>query len=70
VTDRTAEPMAYARVRCRGDSVPGYCCGVVDLAEDQYTAQMMSPDSLWCCPNCGSTASFDDAYFEKAHDLE
>lgn len=68
-TDRGASAghEAYARIRCRGDSVPGYCCGVVDLTEAEYSAQMSRPDSLWYCPNCGSTASFDDDYFESQH---
>jgi hypothetical protein len=59
----------YAVVRCRGDSVPGYCCGPVPLTEEQYIAQMERPDSLWCCPNCGSTAIFDDAEFERIHGI-
>jgi hypothetical protein len=57
----------YAIVRCRGDSVPGHCCGSVTLTEEQYIAQMDRPDSVWCCPNCGSTATFDDAAFERIH---
>lgn len=54
-----------AYVRCRGDSVPGHCCGLVALTNDQYMAQMMRPDSLWCCPNCGSTAHYDDNESER-----
>lgn len=64
---RDEEEKAYAVVRCRGDSVPGYCCGSVNLTEEQYDAQMSRPNSLWCCPNCGSTATFDDAAFERIH---
>jgi hypothetical protein len=61
---------AYAAVRCHGDSVPGYCCGKVSLTEQQYIAQMERPDSLWCCPNCGSTATFDDAEFERIQGID
>lgn len=66
----TETVMAYAAVRCHGDSVPGHCCGLVEIDEQEYMRQMMRPDSLWCCPNCGSTASFDDTYFEKSHGIE
>jgi len=68
VRDEHDEP-AYAVVRCHGDSVPGYCCGQVDLTEEQYIAQMERPDSVWACPNCGSNATFDDAAFERIHGI-
>lgn len=64
------EEMSYAAVRCRGDSIPGHCCGVVEIDAQEYMRQMSRADSLWCCPNCGSTADFDDAYFEKSHGID
>lgn len=58
----------YAAVICKGDSVPGQQpCGQVLISEDEYDRQMSRPDLLWCCPHCGSTASFDDDYFEETH---
>lgn len=60
----------FAFVRCRGDSVPGQqVCGIVGLTMEQYEQQMNKPDSLWYCPNCGSTATYDDARSEKAQGL-
>lgn len=64
------EEKPYAVIRCHGDSVPGYCCGKVNLTEEQYNAQMQRPDSVWACPNCGSNATFDDAAFERIHDID
>jgi hypothetical protein len=67
--NRTDE-QAYAQIRCHGDSVPGHSCGVVGIDEDEYIHQLVRPNSLWCCPHCGSTATFDDTYFEKRHGIE
>lgn len=67
MTDETV--MAYAAVRCRGD-VAAHSCGLVEIDEQEYSRQMSRPDSLWCCPNCGSTAYFDDEYFEKSHGID
>jgi hypothetical protein len=69
VTDDQVSQSGYAAVRCHGDSVPHHCCGVVEIDEQEYTRQMMKPDALWMCPKCGSTASFDDEYFERVHNL-
>ena len=55
-------------IRCHGDSVPGHCCGLVELTHEQYMAQLSRPDRGWACPNCGSSASFDDARFEAGID--
>lgn len=55
-----SNPEFYAFVRCHGDSVPGHCCGLVGITHDEYRQQMSSPDSLWNCPHCGSTASYQD----------
>jgi hypothetical protein len=56
----------FAAVRCQGDSVEGQkACGLVELTLAQYERQMMAPNSLWCCPNCGSTATYDDARSEQ-----
>lgn len=61
----------YAYVRCQGDSVPGQTpCGLVALTNKQYLRQMHHPNHGWCCPNCGSSASFDDILFEKLRDGE
>lgn len=65
-----ADDQYFAYVRCRGDSVPGQQpCGVVGLTMAQYEHQMNKPDSLWYCPNCGSSANYDDARSEKAQGL-
>lgn len=64
------EDVAYAAVICRGDSVPGQkSCGQVHISESEYSRQMNRPDSLWMCPHCGSTAHFDDDYFEELHGI-
>ena len=61
----------YAAVLCHGDSVPGQeRCGQVLISEDEYDRQMSRPDLLWTCPHCGSTAEFDDDYFEERHCVE
>jgi hypothetical protein len=63
--------MSYAAVICHGNSVPGQSpCGRVEIDEAEYSRQMDRPDAFWCCPNCGSTADFDDAYFENAHGID
>lgn len=64
-TQDEIENNTRAYVRCRGDSVPGHCCGMVALTEDEYLKQLSRPDSLWCCPNCGSTAIYNDAESER-----
>lgn len=57
----------FAFVQCHGDSVPGQQpCGVVGLTMWQYSHQMSKPDARWYCPNCGSTATYDDARSEEA----
>lgn len=61
----------YAAVVCHGDSWPGQTpCGQVPLSESEYDRQMRRPDSLWMCPRCGSTATFDDDYFEKVREID
>jgi hypothetical protein len=60
----------YAAVICSGDSVPGQPrCGQVKISEAEYNRQMDRPDSLWMCPGCGSTANFDDEFFEELHGI-
>jgi hypothetical protein len=55
-----------AYVRCHGDSIPGVpSCGLVALSSAAYMAQMMRPDSVWCCPHCGSTATYNDTESER-----
>lgn len=62
------EESHYAAVICNGDSIPGQeGCGQVLLSESEYTRQTNKPDSLWTCPRCGSTAEFDDDYFDERH---
>ena len=64
------EEQVYAAVLCRGDSVPGQPrCGQVKISEAEYSRQMDRPDSFWMCPNCGSTANFDDEFFETLHEI-
>jgi hypothetical protein len=53
------------RVRCHGGSVPeAPACGFVNLSKDEYGYQMAKPDSVWSCPRCGSTATWDDDWYE------
>lgn len=59
-------PGSFAAVHCLGDSVEGQQpCGMVYLSEDQYWGQMGQPNRLWHCPNCGSTARYDDEVSEQ-----
>lgn len=44
--------------------------GLVFLSEAEYTAQMMRPDSLWRCPQCGGEASWSDSNYEKHMEAE
>lgn len=69
-TQDEIENDTFAYVRCHGDSVPGYCCGLVALSKDAYSAQMARPNSLWCCPNCGSTATYNDAESERVQGVD
>jgi hypothetical protein len=70
VADISDEEMIHAAVVCRGDSVPGQKpCGQVKISGDEYVRQLSRPDSLWMCPNCGSTADFDDEFFETLHGI-
>lgn len=58
--DNSNDPTPYA-VYCHGDSIPGQPkCGIVFLDEQNYSHQMDRPDNGWTCPQCGSTASWDD----------
>lgn len=59
----------YAFVRCYGDSVLGQTsCGIVGLTREQYNYQMSRPNRGWDCPNCGSTADYQDALSEAAEE--
>lgn len=57
----------YAALICKGDFPNEPSCGQVLISEDEYLNQLDEPDALWRCPHCGSTANFDDEYFEQAH---
>lgn len=62
----------YAAVVCNGDVIDGHpttsrSCGRVLLSEPEYERQMRKADLLWSCPKCGSTALFDDGYYEERH---
>ena len=35
------------------------------LTEEQYERQLDRPDSLWTCPVCGDSATWDDDNFER-----
>ena len=59
-------------VHCHGDSVPEMgSCGIVYLryeGQHGYKWQMNYPNRGWYCPNCGSTATFQDDIYEEALD--
>jgi hypothetical protein len=55
--------MKYA-VRCDG-LMEGASCGLVELTDEQYDAQMARPDSTWRCPRCGASAEWDDDTYEQ-----
>jgi hypothetical protein len=70
VSPQADDLVPYAAVLCRGDSVPGQPrCGQVKINEAEYSRQMDRPDSFWMCPHCGSTADFDDEFFETLHEI-
>lgn len=65
-------PTPYA-VRCSGDTMddvgPRQPCGIVYLQKEGqhgYLYQLNKPDSGWYCPNCGSTAAWQDDIYEEA----
>ena len=68
-------PTPYA-VKCSGDTLEGIYppvkwkpCGIVYLSREGlhgYLWQISRPDNLWYCPNCGSTATFQDDIYEEA----
>lgn len=56
----------FAAVDCHGDSVDGQePCGLVEISFGEYERQMARPNALWCCPNCGSTATYNDRRSEQ-----
>ena len=59
----------YAYVFCDGvDPDAGFkSCGQVGLTVRQYSDQLKNPNVKWRCPQCGASAAFDDASFEKMH---
>lgn len=58
----------YAALHCLGDSVADQRpCGEVKISYPEYLGQLNKADDPWTCPNCGSTAEFDDEYFEQVH---
>ena len=66
-------PTPYA-VRCTGDTLESvsnklYPCGIVYLnreGQHGYLYQMGKANSRWYCPNCGSTAIWQDDIYEEA----
>lgn len=49
--------MREIRIECVKDG------GIVVLTDDQYMAQLMSPNSFWRCPECGGSANWDGIYY-------
>lgn len=43
-------------------------CGPQGLTKQEYNRQMDKPSSLWVCPVCRGTASWDDDRYEKAEE--
>jgi hypothetical protein len=61
----------YAFVQCHGDSVPGQqSCGLVGLTYTEYCRQLEKPEVGWWCPNCGSSAEYDDTTSERAQGID
>lgn len=36
------------------------------LTDEQYSQQLLRPDSFWACPRCGESAHWDDDEYEAA----
>jgi endogenous inhibitor of DNA gyrase (YacG/DUF329 family) len=43
-------------------------CGPIYLTQQEYERQMWLADSLWQCPECGSSATWDDDNYEQLID--
>lgn len=41
-------------------------CGPQGLTKENYDMQMRAANSLWVCPECGQTASWDDDLYDAA----
>lgn len=45
-------------------------CGPQGLDQQEYTRQMLRPDSLWSCPVCGDDAYWDDDRYEAHFEVD
>lgn len=52
------------RVICSAPCPQADAFGHVYLIAREYSRQLARPDSRWMCPWCGSSASWDDAWYE------
>jgi hypothetical protein len=65
ISPESETPTPYATI-CRGDAGAGHKgCGKVYMTREAYMAQMMAPDSLWLCAQCGYPATWDDDNYEE-----
>ena len=64
VTSPIPDSIVKYAVICAGDTF-GKSCGVVALDDKGYERQMTNPDAFWYCPECGSSADWDDDTYER-----
>lgn len=58
---RVPTPYAVYCLRCEPDM------GLVYLTDEEYSAQLGTPASVWMCPRCGGSAEWSDENYERAN---